>query len=456
MSAANPNILFIMSDQYRYDYLGALGADHVRTPNLDRLIREGTAFTQCCSNSPICAPARIGLATGMQPARLGARDNAAFLPHRIPTYYQRLRDHGYRVGCVGKLDLAKPDSYNGRYGDRPLNYMWGFTHPEECEGKMHAGSGNPPLGPYTNWLKDRGELEIFCEDYRKRRKLGQAGKAAWDSVLPTEAFEDSYIGQRAVEWLEWVPQDFPWHYFVSFVGPHNPFDPPTEFAEHFRDADMPAPISFNPEDKPQWARKRSKNSEKSDEVLQSQRQYCAAIEAIDVKIGEMLDVLEKRGMRENTYIIFSSDHGEMLGDQGMYTKDTFYESSMRVPLVVSGPRLPAGVCDDALVELIDLAPTITELAGAGVEENIDAISLVPLLKGEVQSVHGEVVSYLTRGHCARTARYKAVQNYNDTGELYDLETDPQERNNIAGENPELFKELAARPVQRLIDGGCLR
>ena len=121
---ASPNILLIMDDQHRWDYLGCYGADFVDTPYIDRLASRGIRFNNTFTNVPVCAPARIGLATGMHPARIGTLDNNTYLPSQYPTYYQRLRDSGYRVGCVGKLDLAKPDKYNGRYGDRPSVYSW--------------------------------------------------------------------------------------------------------------------------------------------------------------------------------------------------------------------------------------------------------------------------------------------------------------------------------------------
>ena len=143
-ASERPNILFIMSDQHRHDYVGCAGAKFIRTPNLDSLAARGVRFTQCCSNAPLCTPARIGLASGLQPSRLGSLDNESFLPRSVTTYYQRLRDAGYRVGCVGKLDLAKPDEYNGRDGDRPCVFGWGFTNPEEIEGKMDAGTSPTP------------------------------------------------------------------------------------------------------------------------------------------------------------------------------------------------------------------------------------------------------------------------------------------------------------------------
>ena len=121
---SRPNILFIRDDQHRFDYLGVAGAVFVRTPNIDALATSGVRFTQCTTNAPVCAPSRIGLASGLHPCRLGGLDNASFLPPDTTSYYQRLRDGGYRVGCVGKLDLAKAWTYNGRYGDRPCAYQW--------------------------------------------------------------------------------------------------------------------------------------------------------------------------------------------------------------------------------------------------------------------------------------------------------------------------------------------
>ena len=452
-STPRPNILFIMADQYRHDYLGSAGASFVRTPNLDRIAQGGTRFTQCTTNSPVCAPARIALAAGQQPHRLGSLDNLSFLPRSATTYYQRLRDRGYRVGCVGKLDLAKPDQYNGRCGDRPCVYGWGFTHPEECEGKMHAGVSPTPIGPYTHHLAERGLLQKFHEDYKARKVGGWAHDRSADSVLPTDAFEDAYIGRRAAEWIETIPDDFPWHYFVSFVGPHNPFDPPTEYADRYRNAEMPPPVTDDGEGKPEWIRKKMASyAEDEIDVPVARRQYCAAIELIDDHIGMMLDALEKRGMMDNTIVIFSSDHGEMLGDHGLYTKSVAYEAALRVPLIVAGPGIGRGRTSDALVELIDVNPTICDLAGLPEQENIDARSLAPVLGGTCGTHRTETVSALRNMRCIRTMQYKLIQNVNDTDELYDLQSDPDELRNIAQQDPEIVKELAARLQERMIEG----
>jgi len=361
-----------------------------------------------------------------------------------------LRDYGYRVGCVGKLDLAKPDPYNGRYGDRPCVFGWGFTHPEECEGKMHAGAAATPRGPYTHYLQERGLLDKFHQDYRERAAKGWS-RTCHDSVLPCDAFEDAYIGRRAAEWVRNIPDDFPWHFFVSFVGPHDPFDPPKEYADRYRESNMPDAIADSMAGKPDWIRRRA-SSLGPEEVTRTRRQYCGAIELIDDQVGLILDALEQRGMLAKTVIIFSSDHGEMLGDHGLYTKAVPYEASLRVPLLVAGPGIREGQVPDAIVELNDLNPTICELTGLPSQEDIDALSIVPLLRGESVEHRSEAVSAIRQFRCIRTRTHKLIENFNDVPELYDLVRDPDELRNVAGEETELVQALRHRMVQRFLEG----
>ena len=450
-----PNVLFVMADQHRFDYLGCAGAEFLHTPNLDRLAAQGTRFTQCITDCPVCAPARIGLATGLRPSRLGSLDNASYLPLSTPTHYQHFRDRGYRVGCVGKLDLAKPAHYNGRYGDRPCVYAWGFTHPEECEGKMHAGSSPSPIGPYTHYLQEHHLLQRFYEDYQARKERGWIVGASHDSVLPTNAFEDAYIGRRAAEWIARVPDDFPWYYFVSFVGPHDPFDPPAAYAERYRHAGVPSPIEDDLTGKPAWIKARQVKASAEDVAL-ARRQYCAAIELIDDYVGQILDALQARGQLENTYVVYSSDHGEMLGDHGLFTKSVAYEASLRVPLIVAGPGIPAGQASDALVQLMDIHPTLCELAGLPVPHDIDAQSVVPLLAGERTDHRCHTVSVIRNWRCLRTAQHKLIRNENDVTELYDLERDPCELDNIASAEPSLVRALSQRLRDQLLEGRWLR
>ena len=442
-----PNLLFIMDDQHRHDYLSAAGASFVNTPNLDRLASRGVRFTQCTTNAPVCAPARIGLASGYQPARLGCLDNNCYLPRHVTPYYASLRDAGYRVGCVGKLDLAKPDPYNGRHGDRPRVFGWGFTHPVECEGKMHAGMADQPRGPYGFWLEEQGLFETFRADYADRAARGWIQGASHDSVLPAEAFEDVYIGRRAAEWIDAVPDDYPWHLFVSFVGPHDPFDPPAEYADRYRDADVPPAVRSGHDGKPDWVNARRRDLS-DDEVAVTRRQYCAAIELIDDQVGRIIEAVERRGMGEDTVVVFASDHGEMLGDHGLYTKSVPYEAALRVPLIAAGPDIPGGRTSDALVELIDVNPTLCALAGLTVQEGLDARGLGSVLTGERATHREEAASALREFRLVRTAERKLVAHHTGEVELYDLKNDPDERENLAGERPGEVAALRSRLRRR--------
>ena len=442
-----PNLLFIMDDQHRHDYLSAAGASFLNTPNLDRLARRGIRFTQCITNAPVCAPARIGLASGYQPARLGCLDNNCYLPRHITPYYARLRDAGYRVGCVGKLDLAKPDPYNGRRGDRPRVFGWGFTHPVECEGKMHAGMADEPRGPYGFWLEEQGLFEAFRADYAARQARGWIEGASHDSVLPTEAFEDVYIGRRAAEWIGAVPDDYPWHLFVSFAGPHDPFDPPVEYADRYRDAEVPPAVRSGRAGKPGRVNARRRNLT-DDEVAVTRRQYSAAIELIDDQVGRIVEAVERRGMEEDTVVVFASDHGEMLGDHGLYTKSVPYEAALRVPLIAAGPGIPGGRTSDALVELIDVNPTLCALAGLPAQEGLDASDFGPVLAGERTTHREEAASALREFRLVRTAERKLVAHHTGEAELYDLANDPGELENVAEDRPDEVAALRSRLRRR--------
>ncbi|HEY8744187.1 MAG TPA: sulfatase-like hydrolase/transferase [Chloroflexota bacterium] len=444
-----PNLLLLMADQHRYDWYG--GAGWTRTPNIDRLAAAGIRFSQTTCNSPVCAPSRVSLASGLQPHRSGALSNAAFLPPTTPTYYQALRDNGYRVGFVGKLDLHKPDPYNGRNGNLPITYRYGFTDPVECEGKMHAGQGPRPNGPYNQYLVQRGSFEAFCADYRRRTRELPVWYAA-DSVLPAEQCEDSYIGRRSCQWLRDVAdEESPWHLFVSFVGPHDPWDPPTEFADHFRDTPMPPALADSMEGKPGWQCQKARRMAGAtpEEIAVVRRQYTASLELIDDQIGQILKTLEARGQAENTYVLYCSDHGEMLGDHGLYQKSVHYEAALRVPLIVTGPDITPAV-SDALVELSDINPTLQELAGVTPRSELDARSLLPLLRDPAATHRQETISQLDNCRSLRNRDYKYVYNQNDLPELYDLREDPNELVNLAPRRPELVGELQRKLTRRLM------
>lgn len=454
MKNSRPNFLFIFTDQQRWDFVGYAGADFLDTPNLDKLAGRGMQFSQTFTNCPICAPARIALATGQAPFRVAPQSNFSFLPTGRPTYYQRLRDSGYHVGAVGKLDLAKASG--GRIslrGDRPLTYQWGFTHPMELEGKWNSGCSEVPIGPYSLELEKRGLLRDFHQDYRKRTRTGYPGNC-WNSILPEELFQDTYTAARAVNWIEDADEDYPWHLFVSFAGPHDPFDPPARLAEKYRHRPMPPRVPPDRTGKPSWQDHLSwpGNSCSEADVETARRQYCAAIEAIDEGIGRILAAAEQRGMLDNTIVVFSSDHGESLGDHGLWEKQVPYEGSIHIPLLVAGPGIHQGRCDE-IVELIDLAPTICELANAGWFENTDARSFAHILRNGTGSHRQNALITMPNFSCVRTHGFKFIHNVNADCELYDLTADPGERFNVAPDQPGICAEMGTLLRERLMEGG---
>ena len=455
MAKMPANILLICTDQHRYDFLGYNGADWLRTPNIDRIGREGTIFTHCVTNAPLCLPSRTAMAAGVHPHRIGCLDNGSYFPLSHRTYYQRLRDYGYWTGYGGKLDLAKPREaaplrYNRPDGLRPEDYAFGFCSP--CKIAQTVADLESDNSPYGTYLKERGWYRDFVQDRLARaRSSGIPGVTAakggsdlrtvdmpddWvvqanrDSILPSEDHTEAFIARHAMDWLDSVSETSPWFYQVNFIGPNEPFFPPSEFAEKYRDAAVPDPIPAETSGKPGWVERRFVTEDR-EQIRFTRRQYSAFIEMIDHWIGRILGVIESRGMAENTFIIFTSDHGEMLGDFGIYAKSVAYEPSIRVPLAICGPGLARGHRSDALVELIDLNATICELAGLPPQENIDARSLVPVLSGERTSHRDHVLTALSHFRCVRSRKWKFIRSLNDIEELYDLEHDPRERENLA-------------------------
>lgn len=420
---AKPNILFIMADQWRFDWIGYAGASFVQTPVLDSLARQGKVFTHCCTNSPVCAPARISLATGLHPERAGCVDNSGFLQPEHQTYYQRLRDAGYRVGCVGKLDLAKSSKQQvGSEGRRPLSYQWGFTDPCETEGKINAGSRPDVFGPYSARLTQQGLQESLYRDYRDR---GIAPGLRFDatSILPEDCFADVFIGQRSAQWIRQQTGEFPWHLFVSFVGPHDPYDPPQRYAEQNANANVPEPTTGDLSDRPAYIQQRDLKIS-AEQTRHARRQYVASMQAIDDQVGDIMAALEVSGQRENTYIVFSSDHGDMMGDLGMWTKQVPYDPSMRVPLFMCGPDIPAGTSTDALVSLFDVNPTICEWAGILPQQGIDAESVAACARGEVDDHREVCLGTLRNFRSIRTVNHLYVAHTNQDSELYNIHDDP--------------------------------
>ena len=474
-----PNILFLCTDQHRHDYVGYRGAEWLHTPHIDSLARQGTVFTHCFTNSPVCGPARCALATGRQPHRIGCLDNGSFLPLSVPTFYQRLRDYGYWTGYCGKLDLAKSPMPGQRIlrpdGRQPEDCAFGFCDPLNSGVGMTTVDGeNSPYGIYLN---KHGLLDVFNDDRKARMPVpgivavnnfgsvdvrsadmpeGWFERCCANSPLPAEYHPDAYNASRAIEWIQRADASGPWFLQVNFFGPHDPFDPPREYGERYARAEVPDAIPPELDDKPGYVGRKFICGD-PEKIRYSRRQYSGAITNLDDQVGRILACLEDRGMRENTIIVFTSDHGEMLGDFGLYCKQKPYEASVRVPLVLCGPGVPDGKTVNELVEWIDLNPTLCELGGAPVLPDTDARSLLPCLRGESACHRESILSAISGGthmRCVRDRRWKFVENHNTIDELYDLENDPEERRNLADDpaHAKTVKEMRQALKNRWSEG----
>jgi arylsulfatase A-like enzyme len=427
-SSRRPNFLFLLPDQHRPDWLGANPDLPLRTPNLDRLAANGVRFTRAFCNSPLCAPSRASLASGKSYDRCGVVNNGQNYPLDQPTYYQALRDFGYRVAGVGKFDLHKALLDWNLDGSRLLA-EWGFTEGIDNEGKLNGSNSyqraGAPKGPYLDYLHQRGLADVYVREHQEREKyLG-----AYTTAVPDDAYCDNWVAENGLRILRKFPSDCPWHLVVNFTGPHDPMDVTPSMRERWEGVGFPLPHDNNHPD--------------HEALLRNRQNYAAMIENIDRQSGRFIDLVRERGEIDNTIIVYSSDHGEMLGDHNRWGKSVWYHPSVGVPLIIAGPGVREGVVSEALVSVQDLAATFTDYAGATPMPAMDALSLRPLLNGKTDSHRPYVIAGLDDWRMVFDGRYKLVTRTDEPLVLLDVEADPTEDINCAAEHPNVVAELRA-------------
>ncbi len=426
--ADRPNFLFLFPDQHRPDWLGVNDDLPLRTPNLDRLAGEGVRFTRAVTPSPLCAPARACLARGQGYPCSGVVDNGQDYPLEEPTCYQRLREAGYRVGGVGKFDLAKATLDWNLDGSRCLD-AWGFTDGVDNEGKLDGSisyrRAGGPKGPYLKMLADRGLAETYCREHAERG----ASHDAYTTAVGEDAYCDNWLSENALAVLGDIPVGEPWFLQVNFTGPHNPMDVTPRMRERWKDVELPPPVDSDDPD--------------VEGVLRARQNYAAMIENIDRQVGRFIDAVRERGELDRTVIVFSSDHGEMLGDHGRWGKSTWRQPAVGVPLIVSLPGGRRGVVCDALVQMYDLAATFLELAGVEPLAGMDSRSLVDLLSGSTPTHRDVLISGLGDWRLAWDGRFKLVRRAGEPPILFDTQHDPDENYDIADTAPREIERLSA-------------
>jgi choline-sulfatase len=424
--AAQPNILMVMADQLSAAALGAYGHPVVRTPNVDRLAEAGVRFDRAYCNAPLCVPARAAMLTGRLPSRIGSFDNACELPAQIPTFLHHLRRAGYRTLASGKLHLIGPDQLHGF--ERRLTpdiYPAGFDWTPD----WRAGVVRNP-GTSAEKLRRSGVVE-------------SNEQITYDENVHAQALR----GLRALA----TEPDRPFFLCVSYSHPHDPFQTTQPYWDRYDPDTIDEPAvpavpleTLHPYNR--WIQQHHCVDEfpPSPEVLRdSRRAYYGMVSYWDDKVGALLAELERLGLADDTAILVLSDHGEMLGEHGMWFKRTFYERAVRVPLIAAWPgRWAAGRCIDEVVSLVDLFPTVLELADPpGRDEvagELDGDSLAPLLEGRgAERERPAVFEYCGEGalHPMRAivrGRHKYVHVHSQEPLLFDLASDPHEQINLRG------------------------
>jgi arylsulfatase len=439
--SGRPNIILIITDQQRYDSIQALGFPYMTTPHLDRLCAEGAILTNCHITAASCVPCRASLFKGHYPHTTGVLRNGQ--PWRR-TWVAKLKDAGYRCVNVGKMHTIPYDAdagFHERYVvENKDRYMEGRWYFDEWD-KALAAHG---------LVKQQRELYRQRADYKER--LG-----AFDWELPEHLHSDVFVGNFARWWVDTYPVTEPLFLQVGFPGPHPPYDPIPRYAEpYLRRNDLPLPRPREEELAslpPPLQEKRTHDVEvdhdsvvwslnpSADQLQRLWANYCANVTMIDEKIGELLESLRARGYLDDAVVLFTSDHGDCMGEHGLIQKWSMYEAITRTPVIAWSPgRFPAGRRIDGLAQLFDLAPTILELAGIEVPQDFEARTLFPALEGrdweprthafceQAGDVNLTGAEFITM---VRSARHKLVHFKGESyGQLFDLENDPGEVRNL--------------------------
>lgn len=447
MSDARPNLVFVITDQQRFDTIAALGASHMDTPHLDRLVNEGVTFTRCHVTAPSCAPSRASLFNGHYPHTTGILKNA---DEWTRSWVEDVSAAGYRSINVGKMHTW------------PFTTPCGFDQRYVVENKDRYLEGRYFFDEWDKALAARGLVKQQRELYRERPDYREAlGSFTWD--LPGDLQSDNFVGGLARWWTRTHPRSEPLFLQVGFPGPHPPYDPTPEALEPYLGRDIPLdPVEDSDlEGQPEAYRgMRVHNNEVDhdsvvlpldptpEQRLRQRRHYCANVSMIDEQVGLLLEALEEKGYLDNTIVVFTSDHGDCLTDHGHSQKWTMYEQVTRVPLIFWAPdgRFGKGRRVDDLVSLFDVGPTLLELAGCEVPAHFSARSLLPALEGAegwsgrefVFAEHPRDGNFTTADYqvMVRSERWKLVEIYGSDGAgggreglLFDLEEDPAEHRN---------------------------
>lgn len=518
------NLVLIMCDQLRKDFLGCYGNEYVNTPNIDSLAAHSTVFDHCYVNNPICMPSRMSIFTGLYPHNHNQWTNGNQLEHPLRTLADHLHDNGYHTGSIGKLHFQCTDCGKNaphismedhrlweEKGDNIDWYgpYWGFEHVE-----FTSGHATKPLAHYGKWYHEHGGKDEWAV-----AKPVEGFDACPVTTMPENLHDSMFVGERAAAYIsEHANDDQPFFLTASFPDPHHPFNPPLETALRYKDVPVKMPVNedddlhtrprhyhyhqygvwhraglLHPlpdmpeEDKEKCGKCADQIAQFMDEKIlqglgllthgdssgeeykpsvlsaherdQRIRNTYAMVDLIDKGVGKILDALKESGALEDTVVIFTADHGELMGDHGLWLKGPFfYDGLVNVPLMMHTPEDNASVTE-ALASSVDIYPTCCELLGVPTPGSCDGMSQAAALRGE--KVRTECLFEYRNGYFENDVytlgyvdeKYKFVQYQNGDVEMTDRINDPEENVNIVynGANPELLAEYRNKLLNMMLN-----
>lgn len=469
VTTARPNILLLLSDQHRADVLGAAGHPVVQTPNLDNLAAEGALFERAYCQGPLCVPARASLLTARYVRDHGVPNNASRLAGGLHTVVEAIKDVGYHTAAIGDMHLYpyRPDVADGLATMRG----YGFAEVSQIAGKLASGQVR---SEYTDHLARHGLLDTYREFVRAHTEMGAppGSEPLWNvdpSPLPAAHYIDTWVGEKAVGWIESADRRRPFLLWVGFPGPRYPWDAPAEFVEQYHDADITLDDARRPDvpgDGPfkalvETALRLSGSGAATDETIREvRRHYFANLTLIDTEIGRILAALRRRGLDGSTWVIYSADHGEMLGSHGLFASMVFYEPAVKVPLIIRPPGGGPGRRFADMVEHVDLSATLLDIAGARPLPGAPGRTLADVAEGSRATGRSVVISENFGFGMWRTERYKLVVHERQQlpVQFFSLVDDPDEDHNLVSDPgyAEVVGDLMYDHVRRFLASSSFR
>ena len=476
-----PNILFIITDQQRADCMSSLGHPIIRTPNLDNLAERGVLFSNAYIQSSPCGPSRICLHTGRYVHAHRSTWNEVSLPADEKTTGTYFSDAGYRVGWVGKSGYVRDDFYTTPEADTP-------THGHEWYAALRgtedwAFDMGGPSSKYRAYLRDMGYAEgtggVFAPD-GEILNSNEFRAAKYPTVIPAEHSLTAWCADRTMAFIAQASQeDNPWMLVLNWSEPHSPFVAPAPYHEMYDPADVPAPnrhpdelVNGHPLHQPLRRERRALPFDDEALCRQHRAAYYGTISLIDDQLGRLVDFLAKQGLAEDTIIVFTSDHGEYIGDHWLIEKEFWYDEAYRIPLIFFDPSHEAdgqrGTHQTGMVEQIDVLPTLMEAAGLDMPYQIHGRSLLPMIRqgsipgGWRTEVHADwdfrfywasrelgLSPDQCRAWMIRDQEFNYVHFNGLPDILYDLEADPCELRNVVTDSR--YREVVESYRLKLLD-----